>query len=67
MHSHDDNFFNFALERSADIESHFKERSLSTTDRDSLIRQARDSLGQQRDLEAADSISFAEFLDDYFS
>ena len=61
------NFFNFALERSADIESHFKERTLSTTDRDSLIRQARDSLGQQRDLEAADSISFAEFLDDYFS
>jgi len=67
MHNHDDNFFNFALERAADIESHFKEQSLSTADRDSLIRQARDSLAQQRDLEAADSIPFAEFLDDYFS
>ena len=67
MHEHDDNFFNFALEQAAKIESHFRERVLSAAEIDAMSGLARDSLKQQRDLEAADSISFAEFLDGYFS
>ena len=67
MHEHDDNFFNFALECAAQIGSHFRDRTLSVAGADGMSELARDSLKNQRDLEAADSTSFAEFLDGYFS
>jgi gamma-glutamylcysteine synthetase len=46
--------------------AHFTETPLSDTEQQEFEKLARESLDEQRQIEAGDRVPFAEFLDEYF-
>ena len=63
-------FFDFAMQMSETHKNYFASLSDSSSDRENehdLQRAAVESLHKQRQIEAADSISFAQYLHNYFA
>lgn len=59
-------FAKYAFGLSEQHEQQFRERPLSANKADELQEMAAASLKKQAEIEASDTLSFAEFLDDYF-
>lgn len=62
-----ESFANFALRVSSKHRNHFTEHGLSVADAQRFTEVARASLKKQQAIEAADSISFDEYLRQYFA
>jgi glutamate--cysteine ligase len=66
MKSRGESFAEFARRLSLEHADHWRQRPLSTERAREFEREARDSLEQQRLIEASDTLSFEDFLDRYF-
>ena len=60
-------FFEFAMTKSTAHKRYFEAFQLSQKEKDALSGEAKNSIHCQKALEAADSLSFEEFLDQYYS
>ena len=67
MADNQEEFYHFALRMSQQHHRWFAERELSAEKRAQFEQAARDSLQRQQEIEAADDIPFATFLDNYFA
>ena len=59
-------FFEFAMTKSTAHKRYFEAFQLSQKEKDALSGEAKNSIHCQKALEAADSLSFEEFLDQYY-
>jgi glutamate--cysteine ligase len=62
-----ESFFEFALRMSRTHEQRIKQIELSEERKRYFSDAARQSLAQQREIEASDAISFEEYLKQYFA
>ena len=67
MRARGESFFQFAQRLSLQHHRYFMQQEHSLEDQQLLEREASDSWQRQRDIEAADRLSFDEFLERYFS
>ena len=67
MRDRHESFFEFALRKSREYEDHFRARPLPPERQAFFENLARESHRRQAELEAADTRSFEEFLQDYFA
>jgi glutamate--cysteine ligase len=67
MRTRDESFFAFARRMSEQHAGYFRARHLNDRRRQELTEAARASLEQQATIEASDSVSFGEYLAQYFS
>jgi len=67
MRDQDISFFQFAIAKSLEHQGFFNEPNLSSEENRMFANEARNSIHCQETLEAADTRSFADFLDHYFS
>lgn len=67
MHKFRESFFHFALDMSEQYEKYFKRANMPADRMDYFENVARDSLKRQREIEAADKISFEKYLEKYFA
>jgi len=66
MREMDASFFEFALHTASKHEAQFKQARMSREAHNAMRDEAADSHARQRQIEAADRLSFDEFLEDYF-
>lgn len=67
MRERGEGFFHFAQRMSKQHHKYFMEQEYSVEDRQLLEYEAADSWRRQREIEAADRVSFDEFLQNYFA
>ena len=67
MRAHGENFFRYAQRLSEQHRHHFKARPLARETVQTFTEMAKRSLQEQAEIEAADVISFDEFLTQYFA
>jgi len=67
MRDRGESFFQFAQRMSLQHHDYFAQQAISLGDQQLLEREAEDSRQRQREIEAADRLSFDEFLEHYFS
>ncbi len=67
MAEHGESFFAFAHRMSKQHQDYFTQQAPSPEDLHLLEQEATDSWRRQREIEASDSISFDQFLEDYFA
>ena len=67
MRSQGEGFFDFAWRMSLQHRDYFRNRRLSSEREALFLEEAEASLLQQTAIEAADKISFDQFLADYFA
>ncbi len=67
MQSNREEFYHFALRMSRQHQQFFAERPLASDRQAEFENLARESIERQRAIEAADTISFETFLDNYFA
>ena len=67
MEANKEEFYHFALRMSRQHQQHFAERPLAEPELQAFRETASASHEQQRAIEAADRISFASFLEQYFA
>lgn len=67
MAEHNESFVEFALRVSREQESYFRSKPLPPETQDAYDAQAKESLRQQREIEAADDMLFEHFLEHYFA
>lgn len=67
MEAHSEEFVEFALRVSREHAERFRSRELPAAVRDRFAAEARESLAAQREIEAADDLSFEEYLQRYFA
>lgn len=66
MLQNNQNYFAFAMAQSEAAKAYFSDQPLSPQDMELLTRESRDSLEQQQAIEKQESLSFDDFLADYF-
>jgi glutamate--cysteine ligase len=64
--AHENSFFRFALAQSARHRAHFLSAPIPAAERERFERWARESLEEQRQIEASDTLSFERYLENYF-
>ncbi|MES9990367.1 MAG: glutamate--cysteine ligase [Candidatus Thiodiazotropha sp.] len=67
MRNRNESFFQFAQRMSKQHQHTFMQQEHSSQDQQLLQQEAIDSWRRQKEIEAADSVSFDQFLEDYFS
>jgi glutamate--cysteine ligase len=67
VHAHDDSFFSFALEQAEQHRQYFKSLADDPACTAQLVQEAADSLARQQVLEETDTLSFEDFLAEYFT
>ncbi|MCU7863977.1 MAG: glutamate--cysteine ligase [Candidatus Thiodiazotropha sp. (ex Lucinoma borealis)] len=67
MRDKGESFFQFAQRMSKQHQHYFTQQEHSSQDQQLLQQEAKDSWQRQHDIEAADKVSFDEFLENYFS
>jgi glutamate--cysteine ligase len=67
MRERDLPFFRLTMEYSQRWARHFRERKLSPERQEAFERETRRSIEAQREIEQSDSISFDQYLDNYFA
>lgn len=66
MAASNESYFQYALRLSREHREFFLNARLDDVQREQFEAEARRSLAEQREIEASDKISFAEYLDNYF-
>ena len=67
MATRNESFFQFAMRRSNELHTAFRDRAPAANLLEALNDTARASLDDQKTIEAADRISFTDYLDNYFA
>ena len=67
MHAHNEGFFDMACRISKGHQNQLRNSTLSEIDINFFTNAVRQSVEKQRQIEASDTASFDQFLDDYFS
>lgn len=67
MREHDEGFFHFAQRMSDKHHRYFDEKELSEEKQAMFMRAVSDSIQKQRDIEAQETMSFDDFLQNYFA
>lgn len=67
MREQDLPFFRLAMRYSERWAQHFREQELSATKRDAFVQETQRSIAAQSQIEAADSISFEQYLEAYYA
>ncbi len=67
MRAHGESFFRFAMRLSQNHRDYFLQRRLPATKQQLFQELARQSIEKQREIEAADTLTFDEYLSNYFS
>ena len=67
MRDHDEEYFHFAKRKALEHQEYFHNRELSNERMQFFSQAAEQSIEQQKQIEAEDDISFAEFLQQYYA
>lgn len=67
LDAHDQSFFRFGMHCALEQEGYFRSRPLSAEEAVPFLHEARRSLEEQHRLEASDTVTFEQYLADYFA
>lgn len=67
MREHDEEYFHFARRKALEHQAYFSSQALSEERNRFLMKLAQDSLDKQKQIEAADTLSFDDFLKQYYA